>query len=207
MWTDVVDLHEFYRSHLGQIARRLIRERIRRMWPDVRNMSVLGLGYATPYLRPFLGEAERVTSLAPAQQGVMPWPSDEPGLVVLADETELPFADLSIDRLLIIHVLSISGRWIGLQTGVLSRPRGQRGQAHRLAKALHLVELEPKKSRVPLRPKTVADRALHSRDQGPTYCVHPATCAEYVHGSNVGRSARDGSGKIHVNQLHLSTFA
>ena len=108
MWTDVVDLHEFYRSHLGQIARRLIRERIRRMWPDVRNMSVLGLGYATPYLRPFLGEAERVTSLAPAQQGVMPWPSDEPGLVVLADETELPFADLSIDRLLIIHAAEYS---------------------------------------------------------------------------------------------------
>ena len=66
MWTDVVDLHEFYRSHLGQIARRLIRERIRRIWPDVGNMSVLGLGYATPYLRPFLDEAERVTSLAPA---------------------------------------------------------------------------------------------------------------------------------------------
>ena len=108
MWTDVVDLHEFYRSHLGQIARRLIRERIRRMWPDVRNMSVLGLGYATPYLRPFLGEADRVTSLAPAQQGVMPWPSDEPGLVVLADETELPFADLSIDRLLIIHAAEYS---------------------------------------------------------------------------------------------------
>ena len=96
MWTDVVDLHEFYRSRLGQVARRLIRERIRLMWPDVRGMSVLGLGYATPYLRPFLDEAERVTSLAPAQQGVMPWPSGEPGLVTLADETELPFADLSV---------------------------------------------------------------------------------------------------------------
>ena len=94
MWTDVVDLHEFYRSRLGQVARRLVRERIRLMWPDVRGMSVLGLGYATPYLRPFLDEAERVTSLAPAQQGVMPWPSGEPGLVTLADETELPFADL-----------------------------------------------------------------------------------------------------------------
>ena len=99
MWTDVVDLHEFYRSRLGQVARRLVRERIRLMWPDVRGMSVLGLGYATPYLRPFLDEAERVTSLAPAQQGVMPWPSCEPGLVTLADETELPFADLSEDCL------------------------------------------------------------------------------------------------------------
>ena len=108
MWTDVVDLHEFYRSRLGQVARRLVRERIRLMWPDVRGMSVLGLGYATPYLRPFLDEAERVTSLAPAQQGVMPWPSGEPGLVTLADETELPFADLSVDRLLVIHAAEYS---------------------------------------------------------------------------------------------------
>ena len=108
MWTDVVELHEFYRSHLGQVARRLIQERIRRLWPNVSNMSVLGLGYATPYLRQFLDEAERVTSLAPAQQGVMPWPCDVPSLVTLADETELPFADLSVDRLLIIHAAEYS---------------------------------------------------------------------------------------------------
>ena len=54
MWSDVVDLHEFYRSQLGQVARRLIRGRIRAFWPEVRGMTVLGLGYATPYLRQFL---------------------------------------------------------------------------------------------------------------------------------------------------------
>jgi len=108
MWSDVVDLHEFYRSQLGQVARRLIRERIRAFWPDMRGMTVLGLGYATPYLRPFLGEAERVVALAPASQGVMRWPSGKPSLMTLADETELPFADLSIDRLLIVHAAEYS---------------------------------------------------------------------------------------------------
>lgn len=114
MWTDVVDLHEFYRSRLGQVARRLIRQRIRTLWPDVSGMTVLGLGYATPYLRPFLDEAERVTSLAPAAQGVMTWPSGEPGLVTLADEAELPFADLSVDRLLLVHAAEYSEQLRGM---------------------------------------------------------------------------------------------
>ena len=114
MWSDVVDLHEFYRSHLGQVARRLIRQRIRMLWPDVRGMTVLGVGYATPYLRPFLDEAERVASLAPAAQGVMAWPSDEPGLVTLADEAELPFPDLSVDRLLLVHAAEYSEHLRGM---------------------------------------------------------------------------------------------
>jgi len=114
MWSDIVDLHEFYRSRLGQVARRLIRQRIRELWPDVRGMTVLGVGYATPYLRPFLDEAARVASLAPAAQGVMTWPSGEPGLVALADETELPFADLSVDRLLMIHSVEYSEQLRGM---------------------------------------------------------------------------------------------
>lgn len=105
MWSDVVDLNDFYRSRLGQMARRMIRRRIREVWPDVRGMTMLGVGYATPYLRPFLEEAERVIALAPAGQGVMHWPSGERGLVTLAEETELPFPDLSIDRLLLVHAV------------------------------------------------------------------------------------------------------
>ena len=108
MWSDVVDLNDFYRSRLGQVARRMIRQKIRVLWPDVRGMTVLGLGYATPYLRPFLDEAERVVAVAPAGQGVMHWPSDEPALVALADEAELPLPDLSIDRLIMVHAAEYS---------------------------------------------------------------------------------------------------
>jgi SAM-dependent methyltransferase len=105
MWSDVVDLNEFYRSPLGHVARRMIRRRIRETWPDLKGMSLLGLGYATPYLAPFRGEAERVLAAMPAQQGVLPWPLREPGLVALTDEAELPFGDLSIDRLLMVHAV------------------------------------------------------------------------------------------------------
>jgi len=106
MWTDVIDLQEFYATSLGQVARRLIGQRIRMMWPDLHGQRLAGVGFAPPYLRVFLGEAERVVAVMPASQGVMRWPAaGQPGLTVLADEADLPFPDRSIDRLLMVHTL------------------------------------------------------------------------------------------------------
>ena len=108
MSSDVVDLRDFYGTRLGQVARRMIRRRVRLLWPDVSGMRVLGLGYATPYLRPFLEEAERVLALMPAGQGVLAWPAEGPNRVALTEEGELPFQDYSIDRVLIVHALEHS---------------------------------------------------------------------------------------------------
>lgn len=105
MWTDVVDLNEFYGAPLGKTARQMIRLEIRRIWPDVRDLSVAGVGYATPYLKQFKNEAARTVAVMPAYQGVTRWPRDEANAVALADETNLPFADLSIDRLLYVHAV------------------------------------------------------------------------------------------------------
>ncbi|WP_207456566.1 methyltransferase domain-containing protein [Azospirillum sp. SYSU D00513] len=105
MYTDIVDLREFYESGLGQVARRMIRRRIRTLWPDVRGQIVLGIGYATPYLRPFRDEADRVLAVMPASQGVSYWPREGPGMVALGDEAELPLADMSVDRVLLVHGL------------------------------------------------------------------------------------------------------
>ena len=108
MAADVVDLHQFYATGLGQMATRLIRRRVRRMWPSVTGECLLGFGYAVPYLRPFMEEAERVLAFMPAGQGVMRWPTGEPSLVALADEAELPLPDLSVDRVLVAHALEHS---------------------------------------------------------------------------------------------------
>ena len=108
MWQDVVDLNAFYNSRPGHVAQRMIRRRVRGIWPDLHGLSVLGLGYATPYLRPFRDEAERVVAVMPASQGVMPWPRNERRLVGLADEAELPLADDSIDRALLVHAVECS---------------------------------------------------------------------------------------------------
>lgn len=105
MTTDVVDLRDFYGTPLGQFARRAIRSRIRGLWPDLRGQCVAGIGYAVPYLRPFLSEAERVLALMPATQGVLHWPPEGPNIATLVDEAALPLPDLSVDRMVVVHAL------------------------------------------------------------------------------------------------------
>lgn len=105
---DVIDLRDFYGRPLGRVARLMIGRRIRAMWPDVKGLAVLGLGFATPYLGQFLGEAERVFGLMPAQQGVLRWPPEGRSLTGLADERELPLEDESIDRVLVVHGVEAS---------------------------------------------------------------------------------------------------
>ena len=46
MWTDVVELRNFYRSRIGGSARRVIRDHVRACWGEVTGMSVLGTGCA-----------------------------------------------------------------------------------------------------------------------------------------------------------------
>jgi SAM-dependent methyltransferase len=105
MWIDVVDLRDFYADSLGQITRRMIRRKLRSIWPNVSGQNVLGLGYAVPYLQSFQGEAQRIISAMPAGQGTLHWPDGGKNLTVLIDEYELPFDDLSMDRVLLVHAL------------------------------------------------------------------------------------------------------
>ena len=105
---DVVDLRDFYATGLGAASRRQVRKRIRALWPDIGGMSLLGYGYATPYLRPFMDEAMRVCAVMPERMGVLSWPPRETGLrniVTVAREDEIPLPDLSINRILMVHGL------------------------------------------------------------------------------------------------------
>jgi SAM-dependent methyltransferase len=108
MPSDVVDLRDFYQTGLGQVARRMIRRTIRGIWPDLRGMRLLGIGYATPFLSVIANETERTVALMPASQGVLSWAPDGGNVVALAEEGELPFADYSIDRVLLVHALETS---------------------------------------------------------------------------------------------------
>ena len=71
MILDVVDLRDFYASSLGGISRRMIRRQVRALWPNLRGQRVMGFGYATPYLIPFVDEAERVLAVMPTRMGVL----------------------------------------------------------------------------------------------------------------------------------------
>ena len=105
---DVVDLRNFYAQRLGVVARRFIGRGIRARFADTRGLSVLGVGYPSPYLGLFREEAERCLAFMPAAQGVVKWPTDRPSLAALVDELELPLSDSSIDRVLLVHALEMA---------------------------------------------------------------------------------------------------
>ncbi|ABS63198.1 Methyltransferase type 11 [Parvibaculum lavamentivorans DS-1] len=111
---DVIDLRDFYGRPLGRAAQYHISRRIRQIWPDVRGLNMLGLGFATPYLAPFLSEAQRVVGLMPARQGVLHWPPEGKSLTGLVDERELPLEDESMDRVLVVHGLEASESMRGM---------------------------------------------------------------------------------------------
>src|ERR1700681_2558782 len=98
MQLDAADLADFYEAPIGQLARRMISRQIRVLWPSARASCLLGYGFAVPYLRPYLADADRVVSLMPAQQGVVAWPAERP-LTALCDEDALPFPDAFFDRI------------------------------------------------------------------------------------------------------------
>lgn len=68
-------------------------------------MHVIGLGYASPYLRIFNGEAQATAALMPAAQGVIQWPREGPYRSALVPETKLPLRDMSAECVLIVHGL------------------------------------------------------------------------------------------------------
>lgn len=116
MYQDVVDLSAYYNSPLGKITARLIRKQIRALWPSVKGMDLLGLGYAPQILETFREEAAHTIAIMPTLQGVIRWPrykdhgKDQYGrylgnLSALARETDLPIKEAGMDRVIIVHCL------------------------------------------------------------------------------------------------------
>ncbi len=109
MHLDVVDLRNFYyRTNLGRVAQRAIRDRVVDFWPDTKGMTVVGFGFAVPLLRPFLSEARCTIGLMPGPQGVMHWPAGMDNVSVLCAETLWPLGSGTVDRLVLMHGLETS---------------------------------------------------------------------------------------------------
>lgn len=113
----ISELKEFYGTTLGMVVCRKLRARIREYWPELHHGSsrgpgapvVCGIGFAAPYLVPFLpsgtDQAVLPAALMPAAQGVLPWPERGPNLALLCDETALPLANSAAHYLVLIHAL------------------------------------------------------------------------------------------------------
>jgi SAM-dependent methyltransferase len=113
MHLDVQDLRAFYyRTNLGRAAQRVIRDQCLGWWPPekTKGQTVVGFGFATPLLRPYLQPARRVIALMPGPQGVMPWPAGGENVSVLCEETLWPLETGIADRLVFLHGLDTSER-------------------------------------------------------------------------------------------------
>jgi len=102
---DAYDLKYFYNTVRGRIVRKIIREKILAIWPDLSKQTLFGYGYAMPYLKPFLNEHSLTANIMPAQLGVHNWPVDEKNLVCFNAENLIPLETNSVDRIIMIHAL------------------------------------------------------------------------------------------------------
>lgn len=105
MYSDVVDLQEFYETPLGRAAGRLLCARVREMWPSLAGTRALALGYAAPLLRDWGQDAATLAVMMPAEQGVAFWPREGSNVSALVDPANLPLADQSVDRVVVMHGL------------------------------------------------------------------------------------------------------
>ena len=102
---DVTDLRAFYATPLGRVARRVLGDAVASRWDTLVGQSVLGLGYALPYLEGRRDEALRAMAFFPATLGAVSWPAQGASGAALVETDLLPLPDACIDRALVVHCL------------------------------------------------------------------------------------------------------
>ncbi|SDB08973.1 class I SAM-dependent methyltransferase [Belnapia rosea] len=103
---EVHGLRDFYATQAGLVAARLLRERMRQIWPRLPGgTAVLGLGYASPFLRLWQRNGARCVSLVPPHLPHWRWPRGARSRTAIGEGEALPFPDLFFDRILIVHGL------------------------------------------------------------------------------------------------------
>lgn len=102
---EVTTLRQFYESPSGQRVRREIQQKIALFWPNIQHETVVGVGFAIPYLQEIIKASNHVGVFMPAAQGVVHWPGQHDNLCCLSSETCLPLADNSVDKIILVHTL------------------------------------------------------------------------------------------------------
>lgn len=111
MRPSVLQLRQFYSSRLGRSVKKRLRQRVRALWPELGNDTVLGIGYAPPLLRVLDRQAGgAIMALMPADQGAVYWPVHTDNRSVLGDELMPPLAPNRLERVLVVHAFEFLPR-------------------------------------------------------------------------------------------------
>lgn len=108
MWLDIEDLQKFYDSPLGLMVNQVISRQIHTSWPNVKNSTILGLGFPAPYLNIFRHETNNIFAAIPSSGDATFSIKNSTEQIFMTDEVELPLEDLSIDRVIMIHSVEFS---------------------------------------------------------------------------------------------------
>jgi len=103
MRQNVITLEKFYASSLGVAAKDMAARRLASLWPDLSGRDVLGFGYCSPYLSPYMKAANRVVLAMPGGQGAMARSGQRGIIACLTEEDFLPFSDARFDNVLVVH--------------------------------------------------------------------------------------------------------
>lgn len=82
---------------------RILSKAIVDIWPEIKGDSLLGVGYSSCYVEPYLQQSSEVMVCMPAHQGAAYWPPSAANRVFLSHESMLPLANNSINRVLMVH--------------------------------------------------------------------------------------------------------
>jgi|CXWL01.1.fsa_nt_gi SAM-dependent methyltransferase len=124
---DIISLRRFYATALGESVQAVISDAILKLWPVANGDVVVGMGYATPYLSYYLGQATPLVACMPAGQGAAYWPHGGDNLVLIAHDSELPFAESSVNRVLLVHSMENSEQlsWMIQELWRILTPNGK----------------------------------------------------------------------------------
>jgi SAM-dependent methyltransferase len=102
---DVVDHRAFYSGALGQATGRLLASGLKPLTQFHGGQTVMGLGYALPYLELLVPASCTQLAFMQARQGVVQWPATGVVKSALVNEYDLPLLESVIDHAIIVHGL------------------------------------------------------------------------------------------------------
>lgn len=98
----VVDFREFYATKLGASVANLLKRQLGGLTQTKSGETVMGLGYATPYLDDLSDDVVSLSFML-ARQGVVHWPAGAANRSALVDEVDLPLLESMVDVALVVH--------------------------------------------------------------------------------------------------------
>ncbi len=105
----VVDLRNFYETALGRLTAELLSRRLKQLVRASAGQTVMGLGFAPPYLAAMTPDDALSLAFMQAKQGVIHWPQEgDANRSALVDECDLPLVESVVDLALVVHGLEFA---------------------------------------------------------------------------------------------------